>query len=89
MNKTAIVLDIYDDLRIGEVVNSGVCRKRYGISESTFYRYISEIRAHVWETQTIDVVFDVKRQTYVVERKKINMLSALSTAEIANNKEEQ
>ncbi|MBR2974372.1 MAG: hypothetical protein IKC47_01345 [Clostridia bacterium] len=66
MKKSLIVLQIYDSLLQGEKVNSYVCSCRFGISESTFYRYISVIRAHLWETQMVDVVYDAKNQTYLV-----------------------
>lgn len=73
MNKTTIVLCIYDDLLNGIKINSGICRKSYGISETTFYRYISIIRAHFWESQMIDVVFDVKKQTYLLEKNTVEI----------------
>ena len=73
MNKTTIVLCIYDDLLNGIKINSGICRKSYGISETTFYRYISIIRAHIWESQMIDVVFDVKKQTYLLEKNTVEI----------------
>ena len=73
MNKTTIVLCIYDDLLNGNKINSGICRKSYGISETTFYRYISIIRAHIWESQMIDVVFDVKKQTYLLEKNTVEI----------------
>lgn len=62
--KPFVVLDMFDDLKKGNIINSKTCYLKYGISESTFYRYINDIRDYMWEKHLQEVVFDSHGNTY-------------------------
>lgn len=66
LKKTFIVLDMYEDLLAGSKLNSKTCNDKYGISESTFYRYISTIKEFVWERHLQEVVYNTEDNTYKI-----------------------
>jgi len=66
MKKSIIILNIYDDLLSGKIVDATICCERYDISIATFYRYITVIRHFVKEKNRI-LRYDRKRKTYKCE----------------------
>ena len=72
MEKSIIILFIYDNLINGKSVNAGTCMKKFNISLSTFYRYINTLRAFVWEKNLSEIVYDAKNMTYKLIRANFN-----------------
>ncbi|MBQ8772126.1 MAG: helix-turn-helix domain-containing protein [Clostridia bacterium] len=66
MKKSLVVLDIYQELANGKTVNIKTCKDRYGISESTFYRYLCDIREYLWERNLQEVVYVAQEDTYKI-----------------------
>ncbi|MBQ9125249.1 MAG: helix-turn-helix domain-containing protein [Clostridia bacterium] len=66
MKKTFIVLDMYEDLLAGSKLNSKTCNDKYGISESTFYRYLGDLREYLWEQHLREIVYFPQENTYKI-----------------------
>lgn len=64
MKKSIVVLSMYDNLLGGKEVNINNCCADYGISVSTFYRYIAVLREYVWEKRKQEIVYDQKLNSY-------------------------
>lgn len=67
VNKSYILLDLYSVLtRHGELsINS--CCNEYGISISTFRRYISCLRNYFLEKEGKDIIYNALKRVYVLE----------------------
>lgn len=57
---------MYNDLLKGNPISSKSCYEKYGISESTFYRYINDIRDYLWEKHLQEVVYIPQENTYKI-----------------------
>ncbi len=45
--------------------------KRFNISLSTFYRYISVVRAYVWEKDFSEIIYDHTNNTYILLKDRV------------------
>ncbi|MBQ2714385.1 MAG: hypothetical protein IJF76_02005 [Clostridia bacterium] len=72
MNKCMIVLCMYDDLQEYGAIKVKECADRYGISVSSFYRYLKLLNDYVGKRKFYKIVYDRKNQEYKL--KKINFL---------------
>ena len=67
MEKSIIILYIYDRLLNGRSVTASECMARFGISLSTFYRYVNTVRAFLWEKACKEICYDPKTTSYYIE----------------------
>ena len=67
MNKTIVILNIYEDLLEGKVINMCECCVLYGISVPTFYRYLNVIRNYAMERHGREIVCDHEKFGYFME----------------------
>lgn len=58
MNKSYILLQMYDALRLGSGIKINDCCNDYSISIATFRRYISFLRAYFSEMYGKEIVYD-------------------------------
>ena len=66
MQKSVIVLFMYEDLLNGKTVTIKEYCEKFNISSSTFYRYILTIREYLWESKLKEVIYDVKKHGYKI-----------------------
>jgi len=66
MDRTIVILNMYDDLLEDKEVNINRWCADYGISVSTFYRYIAVLREYVWEKLKQEIVYDQKINSYKI-----------------------
>jgi len=66
MDRTIVILNMYDDLLEDKEVNINRWCADYGISVSTFYRYIAVLREYVWEKRKQEIVYDQKINSYKI-----------------------
>lgn len=64
MNKSYIILQMYDALRLGACIKIRDCCGVYGISVSTFRRYMAFLRAYFSEMYGLDIVYDAYLSSY-------------------------
>lgn len=64
MNKSYILLQMYDALRLGSEIKINDCCNAYGISVATFRRYISFLRAYFSEMYGKEIVYDPQLTAY-------------------------
>ena len=64
MKKCYAVLCMCEDLHNGKKLNIKESCSRYGISVSTFRRYIALLRSFFWEQRLQTIVYDGLTQTY-------------------------
>lgn len=57
---------MYQELQMGSVINISVCHQKYGISESTFYRYLGDIREYLWEQHLQEIIYFPQENTYKI-----------------------
>jgi len=57
MEKCFNLLNLYDRFKQNEDVRLNVICGEFNISESTFHRYIENIRNYVWEKYKQEIVF--------------------------------
>jgi len=63
-NKSKIILKLYDDLVEHKRVNINEFRDKYGVSISTFYRYMNTVREYVAENLFLSVIYDTRTESY-------------------------
>ena len=68
MNKTTVILNIYEDLLEGKIINMCECCVVYGISVPTFYRYLNVIRNHAMERHGREILCSQEKSGYFMER---------------------
>lgn len=64
MNKSYILLQMYDALRSGSGLNINDCCNRYSISVATFRRYIAFLRLYFSETYSREIGYDAQYLLY-------------------------
>ncbi len=67
MNKSYILLQMYDALRLGSGIKINDCCNAYGISVATFRRYISFLRAYFSEMHGREIVYAAKMEIYMLK----------------------
>ncbi|HJB92748.1 MAG TPA: hypothetical protein H9708_02210 [Candidatus Borkfalkia stercoripullorum] len=67
MNKSYILLRMYDALRSGAGVKITDCCGRYEISVATFRRYIAFLRGYVAEVCGREIVYDPGSAVYILK----------------------
>ena len=67
MDKTTVILNIYDDLLEGKVINMCSYCVDYGISVPTFYRYMNVIRNHAMERRGVDIICSKEKSGYFMD----------------------
>ena len=68
MNKSYILLRMYDDLRLGKKVAINECCTEFKISVSTFRRYMAFLRAYFAEVYAQEIVYDAEHTEYRVRK---------------------
>ena len=58
MNKSYVLLRMYDDLRLGKKLTINGCCTEYHISVSTFRRYMAFLRGYFWEAYAQEIIYD-------------------------------
>lgn len=66
VNKTYVVLILYDMLKQKKVVKINYFCQAYGISIPTFRRYLSLIREYLWENYLLTVTYDREKSGYYI-----------------------
>ena len=69
MNKSYILLRMYDDLRLGKKVAINECCTEFKISVSTFRRYMAFLRAYFAEVYAQEIVYDSFTAEYKLLKK--------------------
>lgn len=64
MEKSYIILDMYDKLCAGEGLKIDECLSQYGISVPTFRRYIAFLRFYFAQKKGKDIVYKSKTAEY-------------------------
>lgn len=64
MNKSMIILDMYDDLVEGRLVSAEDCCVKYDISISSFYRYLTTVREYIRVRRNHTLKYDKKTKAY-------------------------
>jgi len=64
MKKSYVVLCMCNELLQGKKLNLKKCCSLYGISASTFRRYLALLRSFFWEQLEQVVLYDGSTQTY-------------------------
>lgn len=64
MEKSIVILNMYDDLLEGKEVNINRFCADYGMSVSTFYRYITVLREYVWEKSKQEIIYNPRKNSY-------------------------
>lgn len=64
MNKSYILLKLYDVLRTGGAICLGDCCSVYGFSLATFRRYMAFLRTYFMETCGREIIYDPVRAVY-------------------------
>ena len=67
MNKSYILLQMYDALRLGSGIKINDCCNAYGISVATFGRDISFLRAYFSEMHGREIVYAAKMEIYMLK----------------------
>ena len=67
MNKSYILLQMYDALRLGSGIKIYDCCNAYGISVATFRRYISFLRAYFSEMHGREIEKKKKMEIYMLK----------------------
>lgn len=70
MNKSYILLGMYEDLITGQAIKIGEFCAEHGISVSTFRRYIACLRCFLADRRGDEIVYLSERSEYVLEKKK-------------------
>ena len=70
MNKSYVLLCLYEKLQSGKGIQIETCCKEFGISVPTFRRYISILRDFFWEKHNSEIKYDIKQKEYRVEYRK-------------------
>lgn len=69
MKKCHILLGMYDDLLSGEIIRIDVCCAEFGISVSTFRRYIACLRDFLDEKHSREIVYLSEVKGYILDGK--------------------
>lgn len=77
-NKSKIILKLYDDLVEHKRVNINEFRDKYGVSISTFYRYMNTVREYVAENLFLNIAYDARTESYkltevILDKSKDNL----------------
>ena len=67
MNKSYVVLRLYDKFRKGKKIKITECCGEYGISVSTFRRYIAFLRGYFNEFYGQEIVYLPQTMEYVLQ----------------------
>lgn len=70
MNKSYILLWMYDDLRAGQAIKIDECCEMRKISVSTFRRYIACLRDYLMERHGEEIVYHPELSGYVLDKKR-------------------
>ena len=72
MNKCYVVLDMYERLKNGEMINLNNSCKEYGISEPTFRRYLSVLRNFCCKKLRREIAYIPKCKGYELRKSNKN-----------------
>ena len=67
MNKSYILLRLYDKFKKGQEVEIGACCGKYGISISTFRRYIAFLRGYFNEFYGQEIKYISESAKYILK----------------------
>ena len=67
MNKSYVLLRMYDFLNEGKEIRINDCCGEYDLSLSTFRRYIAFLRGYCGEMYGKEIVYDPEREVYVLK----------------------
>lgn len=67
MNKSYVLLKMYDAIRTDEGIKIVACCNTYGISVATFRRYMAFLRAYFMETLGREIIYDAARALYILK----------------------
>lgn len=68
MNKSYTLLRMYDKLRTGKKIKINDCCGEFGISVSTFRRYVAFLRAYFNEYYAQEVVYLPQTEEYAIKQ---------------------
>lgn len=68
MNKSYVLLLMYDWLRKGKSVRITECCQEFEISVSTFRRYIAFLRTYFMQEYGKEIVYDPKEEKYLLQK---------------------
>ncbi|MBQ8884994.1 MAG: hypothetical protein IJY62_01275 [Clostridia bacterium] len=67
MNKSYVILCMYEDLIGGKTLRIKDCQTEYSVSVPTFRRYIALLREYFAERRAVDIVYDKEAGGYRTE----------------------
>ena len=68
MNKSYVLLRLYDEFLSGKNIKIYDCCREYGISVSTFRRYMCFLRGYFSEIYGGEIVYDSKILSYYLKK---------------------
>lgn len=70
-NKSIIILQLYRDLLSGKGISVNECLDDYGLSLSTFYRYMDTLRQFLRTDGNISITYDSKNKIYKIKSENL------------------
>ena len=70
MDKSSVVLNLYDRLMKNKRLNAVEVCEEYEISIATFYRYVSILRTHVQTKCIGEMIYDPVKKSYEILKTK-------------------
>ena len=67
MNKSYVLLQMYDSLNEGKAIKINDCCGKYRLSLSTFRRYIAFLRGYYGEIYGKEIVYDAEKEVYFLK----------------------
>lgn len=67
MNKSYVLLRMYDKLKNGKFISLNDCCTEYGISVPTFRRYVAFLREYFSEVYAKEIVYDSENMFYILK----------------------
>ncbi|MBQ4268093.1 MAG: DeoR family transcriptional regulator [Clostridia bacterium] len=71
MNKSWVILALYDVLKQNGKISLEKCCAEYKISAPTFRRYLALLRSYFWEVYRCEIKYDLKTGEYAVKQNTV------------------